>query len=80
MTGASPDVSPCRKEEQVSDARQQHPNADSLAKMIADARRGSYSGKVGIRDRISCYQWTWFTMTMVRPSSLVESASPSSDS
>lgn len=22
--------------------------------------------KVGIRDRISCYQWTWFTMNMVR--------------
>ncbi|KAH6656680.1 voltage-dependent anion channel-domain-containing protein [Truncatella angustata] len=44
--------------------QQQHPNAESLARMIAAARRPSYAGKVGIRDRISCYQWTWFTMTM----------------
>lgn len=65
MTGASPVESAPPHEKRVFEARQQHPNADSLARMIADARRASYLGKVSIRDRICCYQWTWFTMTMV---------------
>ncbi|KAI0180692.1 voltage-dependent anion channel-domain-containing protein [Hypoxylon sp. FL1284] len=38
-------------------------NAESLAKMLDRATK-SKGGKVGIRDRICCHQWTWFTMTM----------------
>ncbi|KAI1330766.1 voltage-dependent anion channel-domain-containing protein [Xylariaceae sp. FL0255] len=38
-------------------------NSESLARMISLARKES-RGKIGIRDRICCYQWTWFTMTM----------------
>ncbi|RYP70865.1 hypothetical protein DL769_004840 [Monosporascus sp. CRB-8-3] len=37
---------------------------DSLAKMISNARKDRCGKKIGIRDRICCYQWTWFTMTM----------------
>ncbi|KAK6955979.1 hypothetical protein Daesc_003626 [Daldinia eschscholtzii] len=40
------------------------PNADSLARMISNARKSRGGKKVGIRDRICCHQWTWFTMTM----------------
>ncbi|KAI4862410.1 voltage-dependent anion channel-domain-containing protein [Hypoxylon rubiginosum] len=40
------------------------PNAESLARMISGARRSKGGSKVGIRDRICCHQWTWFTMTM----------------
>ncbi|KAI1471008.1 voltage-dependent anion channel-domain-containing protein [Daldinia caldariorum] len=40
------------------------PNVDSLDRMISNARKSRGSKKVGIRDRICCYQWTWFTMTM----------------
>ncbi|KAI0539383.1 voltage-dependent anion channel-domain-containing protein [Xylaria digitata] len=40
-------------------------NAESLARMISIARRESRGrGKISIRDRICCFQWTWFTMTM----------------
>ncbi|KAI1281695.1 voltage-dependent anion channel-domain-containing protein [Xylaria sp. FL0933] len=40
-------------------------NDESLARMIDLARKESRRhGKVGLRDRICCYQWTWFTMTM----------------
>ncbi|XXG96293.1 Protein phosphatase 2C 6 [Hypoxylon texense] len=39
-------------------------NAESLARMISGARRSRGGNKVGIRDRICCHQWTWFTMTM----------------
>ncbi|KAI1798976.1 voltage-dependent anion channel-domain-containing protein [Daldinia bambusicola] len=38
------------------------PNPDSLARMISNARKSKGSKKVGIRDRICCHQWTWFTM------------------
>ncbi|RYP92327.1 hypothetical protein DL770_001529 [Monosporascus sp. CRB-9-2] len=37
---------------------------ESLARMISNARKNRYGKKIGIRDRICCYQWTWFTMTM----------------
>ncbi|KAI0133302.1 voltage-dependent anion channel-domain-containing protein [Hypoxylon sp. NC0597] len=41
------------------------PNAESLARMISNARKpGRGRKKIGIRDRICCHQWTWFTMTM----------------
>ncbi|KAI0853822.1 voltage-dependent anion channel-domain-containing protein [Daldinia vernicosa] len=40
------------------------PNADSLARMISNARKSRNGKKIGIRDRICCHQWTWFTMTM----------------
>ncbi|GAW20805.1 hypothetical protein ANO14919_103160 [Xylariales sp. No.14919] len=40
-------------------------NAESLARMISIARKESgRGGKITIRDRICCYQWTWFTMNM----------------
>ncbi|KAI2610741.1 voltage-dependent anion channel [Hypoxylon fragiforme] len=32
--------------------------------MISNARKSKMGGKIGIRDRICCHQWTWFTMTM----------------
>ncbi|KAK7753842.1 hypothetical protein SLS62_004208 [Diatrype stigma] len=37
---------------------------NSLARMISNARKSRFGKKIGIRDRICCYQWTWFTMTM----------------
>ncbi|KAI1135867.1 voltage-dependent anion channel-domain-containing protein [Hypoxylon sp. FL0543] len=42
----------------------QGPNAESLARMISNARKPRRGKKIGIRDRICCHQWTWFTMTM----------------
>ncbi|KAI0517265.1 voltage-dependent anion channel-domain-containing protein [Xylaria bambusicola] len=40
-------------------------NGETMAQMISLARIESRRrGKIGIRDRICCYQWTWFTMTM----------------
>ncbi|KAI0007008.1 voltage-dependent anion channel-domain-containing protein [Xylariaceae sp. FL0662B] len=39
------------------------PNSESLARMISNARKDKIT-KIGIRDRICCHQWTWFTMTM----------------
>ncbi|KAH7040221.1 voltage-dependent anion channel-domain-containing protein [Microdochium trichocladiopsis] len=38
--------------------------ADSLARMLSHAYKHKPGSKVSLRDRICCYQWTWFTMTM----------------
>ncbi|KAF5976173.1 Malic acid transport [Fusarium coicis] len=38
--------------------------SNSLNHVIATAEKGPGNQKVGIRDRIACYQWTYFTMTM----------------
>ncbi len=35
---------------------------ESLARMISNARKDRPGKKIGIRDRVCCYQWTWFTM------------------
>ncbi|KAI1088719.1 voltage-dependent anion channel-domain-containing protein [Rostrohypoxylon terebratum] len=40
------------------------PNPESLARMISNARKHKGAKNIGIRDRICCHQWTWFTMTM----------------
>ncbi|KAI0484117.1 voltage-dependent anion channel-domain-containing protein [Xylariaceae sp. FL0804] len=46
--------------------RDQPPNPESLARMISNARKDKHARgeKIGLRDRICCFQWTWFTMTM----------------
>lgn len=41
---------------------------NSLARMISNARKDRFGKKIGIRDRICCYQWTWFTMVSGRSS------------
>ncbi|KAF5006117.1 hypothetical protein FDECE_7489 [Fusarium decemcellulare] len=38
--------------------------SNSLNHVMANAEKASPARKVGIRDRIACYQWTYFTMTM----------------
>lgn len=41
----------------------QAPNPASLAKMLSNAQKQrGHSAKVGLRDRICCHQWNWFTM------------------
>jgi len=40
-----------------------HYNSESLARIVSAARQGTTPrGRIGIRDRICCFQWTWFTM------------------
>ncbi|KAK3946091.1 malic acid transport protein [Diplogelasinospora grovesii] len=39
-------------------------NPSSLDGIMSKARNRSPGRKVSIRDRICCYQWTWFTMNM----------------
>ena len=34
---------------------------ESLTRMVSNARKHK-AGRIGFRDRICCYQWTWFTM------------------
>ncbi|KAM5360040.1 hypothetical protein ACJZ2D_014032 [Fusarium nematophilum] len=40
------------------------PVIQCLNHVMANAEKAPLSRKVGIRDRIACYQWTYFTMTM----------------
>ena len=44
-------------------------NPSSLNGMMTKAEISMSYRKIGLRDRIACYQWTWFTMNMVRVSS-----------
>lgn len=45
--------------------RPQGSNGSSLNRMLAaNQNQTSPSGKVSLRDRIACHQWTWFAMTM----------------
>lgn len=62
---ASPSAFASAHEKRAFANRQQHPNAESLARMISNARKPTFGGKVSIKDRICCYQWTFFTMNMV---------------
>ncbi|KAK7430593.1 hypothetical protein QQZ08_002885 [Neonectria magnoliae] len=41
-----------------------HSLGSSLNHVMASAEKTSLNHKIGIRDRIACYQWTYFTMTM----------------
>jgi hypothetical protein len=52
-----------REQRRVLGAGTTSPSVESLNGVMLRARRGVR--KVGIRDRIGCFQWTWFTMTMV---------------
>lgn len=61
---ASPSAFASAHEKRAFANRQQHPNAESLARMISNARKPTFGGKVSIKDRICCYQWTFFTMNM----------------
>lgn len=37
-------------------------NPSSLDDMVEKAHNDATKKKVGVRDRIACYQWTYFTM------------------
>ncbi|KAL2694425.1 hypothetical protein Neosp_001002 [[Neocosmospora] mangrovei] len=40
------------------------PTSNSLNHVMAIAEKSPVTPKVGIRDRIACHRWTYFTMTM----------------
>ena len=41
-----------------------HMQSNGTNQVQQDADRGIRLRRVGIRDRVCCYTWTWFTMTM----------------
>lgn len=42
-------------------------NPSSLDDMVEKANKPPSKAKVGLRDRIACYQWTYFTMVRLSP-------------
>jgi len=40
------------------------PPGDSLARMLSNAHKRKPGSVITLKDRVCCYQWTWFTMTM----------------
>ncbi|KAK7977972.1 hypothetical protein PG996_004019 [Apiospora saccharicola] len=65
VSGASPLESGLQERRILNLNQYQAPNPASLAKMLSNAQKqGGQSTKVGLRDRICCHQWNWFTMTM----------------
>ncbi|KAK8086587.1 c4-dicarboxylate transporter [Apiospora phragmitis] len=65
MSGDCPLESSRLHERRVLNSNHQAaPSPASLAKMLSNAQKQGHSTKVGLRDRICCHQWNWFTMTM----------------
>ncbi|KAK7948665.1 uncharacterized protein PG986_009551 [Apiospora aurea] len=65
VSGASPLESSRLHERRVLNSNNQAaPSPASLSKMLSNAQKQGHSTKVGLRDRIGCHQWNWFTMTM----------------
>ncbi|KAK7920661.1 hypothetical protein PG985_008683 [Apiospora marii] len=65
VSGACPHESALHERRVLNSNHDQAPNPASLAKMLSNAQKeGGHSAKVGLRDRICCHQWNWFTMTM----------------
>lgn len=62
MSGASPLESGQRPERRFHNNMHQTPSPTSLARMLSNAKKHRAGKKVGLRDRICCHQWNWFTM------------------
>ncbi|KAJ1338427.1 Voltage-dependent anion channel [Microdochium nivale] len=64
-TGTTPrNASAVTERRAWQDRTQESTQSYSLNHMVTKAQRREKGSKVGLRDRICCYQWTWFTMTM----------------